>query len=142
SDADVTNQLASEHGLSASIDIKGPKHKMLAQVNQSDLAFLRERARAVDAEVWMEGTTLHAQSRINRAKGSLKLSYGRNLREFSVLADLAMQRTSVAVNGWDATSKAGLHYEATDNILNGELNGGVSGASILSSALGQRKESL
>jgi phage protein D len=70
------------------------------------------------------------------------MSYGKDLREFSVLADLAMQRTGVTVNGWDVTSKSGLQHEATDSIINGELNGGLSGASVLSSALGQRKESL
>ena len=100
--------------LSPKIDVHGPKYKVLAQVNQSDLAFLRERARAIDAEVWMEGSTLHAQPRTNRAHGALKMSYGKDLREFSVLADLAMQHTGVIVNGWDATSKSGLQHEATD----------------------------
>lgn len=142
SDADVINQIANEHGLSPNVDVHGPKYKVLAQVNQSDLAFLRERVRAIDAEVWMEGSTLHAQPRTNRAHGALKMSYGKDLREFSVLADLAMQRTGVTVNGWDVTSKSGLQHEATDSIINGELNGGLSGASVLSSALGQRKESL
>jgi phage protein D len=142
SDADIINQIANDHGLSPSVDVRGPKYKVLAQVNQSDLAFLRERARAIDAEVWMDGSRLHAQPRTNRTRGALKMSYGKDLREFSVLADLAMQRTGVTVNGWDVSSKSGLQHEATDAIIKGELNGGVSGASILSSALGQRKESL
>lgn len=142
SDADVFNQIANEHGLRSSVDVHGPRYNVLAQVNQSDLAFLRERARAIDAEVWMDGNTLHAQRRTNRAQGTLKMSYGKDLREFSVLADLAMQRTGVTVNGWDVSSKSGLQHEATDATINGELNGGTSGASILASALGQRKESL
>ena len=142
SDSDVFNQVANEHGLSPSIDVTGPTYKVLAQVNQSDLAFLRERARAIDAELWMDGSTLHAQSHTKRNGGTLEATYGGDLREFSVLADLAEQRTSVSVNGWDVASKAGLQYEATDSIISGELNGDSSGASILSSALGQRKEAL
>jgi phage protein D len=141
-DADVIDQVASDHGLSPSVNVAGPTYKVLAQVNQSDLAFLRERARSIDAELWMEGSTLNARSHTDRAGGPLKLTYQSGLREFSVLADLAGQRTSVTVNGWDVSGKAGLRYEATDSVLGGELNGDASGASILSRALGTRKESL
>jgi phage protein D len=142
SDKDVMSQIANEHGLSPDIDVNGPTYKVLAQVNQSDLAFLRERACTIDAELWMDGRTLHAQTHTKRIGQPVEITYGRDLREFSVLADLAMQRTSVAVSGWDVSSKASLHYEATDSILSGELNGDSSGVSILSSALGERKESL
>ena len=142
SDADVFNQLANEHGLSPSVDVTGPHYKVLAQVNQSDLAFMRERARAIDAELWMDGTTLNIKAHTKRASGRLTIDYGRDLREFSVLADLAGQRTSVTVCGWDVASKEGLRHEVTEDILAGELNGDQSGATILGSALGQRKESL
>jgi phage protein D len=141
SDADVFNQIANEHGLSPNIDVYGPKYRLLAQVNQSDLAFLRERARAINAEVWMNGNALHVQPRTNRAHGALKMSYGKDLREFRVFADLALQSTAAIVSGWDVSSKSALWHEATDSIISGELNGGVSGASILASAFGERKES-
>lgn len=142
SDSDVINQIANDHGLSPSVSVDGPTYKLLAQVNQSDLAFVRERARAIDAEVWMEGSTLNAKSHSSRNGNSLQLTYGNQLREFSVLADLAMQRTSVAVNGWDVSSKSGLQYEATDSAISSELNGDTSGVSILQSAFGARKEAL
>src|SRR6266511_4138515 len=45
STADVANQLASEHGLTPSIDLDGPTRRVSAQLNQSDLAFLRSLAR-------------------------------------------------------------------------------------------------
>ena len=142
SDADVINQIANDHGLSASVDVNGPTYAVLAQVNQSDLAFVRDRMRAIDAEVWMNGNTLNAKSHNGRGDESLQMTYGNELREFTVLADLAMQRTSVAVNGWDVSSKAALKYEATDSVISSELNGDTSGVSILQSALGQRKEAL
>ena len=47
---------------SPSVSVNGPTYKVLAQVNQSDLAFVRERARAIDAEVWMKGNTLNAEA--------------------------------------------------------------------------------
>ncbi|HEY2963005.1 MAG TPA: hypothetical protein VGJ37_11350, partial [Pyrinomonadaceae bacterium] len=112
------------------------------QVNQSDLAFIRERARGIDAEVWMDGSTLNAKSHSSRSGSPLQLTYGNQLREFTVLADLAMQRTSVAVNGWDVSSKSALQYEATDSVISSELNGDSSGVSILQSSFGARKEAL
>ena len=141
-DADVINQIANEHGLSPSVDVTGPKYKVLAQVNQSDLAFLRERARAIDAELWMNGSTLNAKLHTKRSSSKLEIGYGHELRTFSVLADLAGQCTSVTANGWDVASKDKLQYEATDSILSGELNNDTSGANILASALGKRKEAL
>lgn len=142
SDSDVFKQIANEHGLSPNVNVTGPTYNVLAQINQSDLAFLRERARAIDAEVWMDGNTLNAKSRANRNGGTVELGYGNDLREFTVIADLAGQRTSVAVNGWDVSGKSGLQYEATDAAISSELNGDKSGVSILRSALGERKEAL
>lgn len=142
SDSDVIQQIATDHGLTPEVDVAGPTYKVLAQVNQSDLAFIRDRARSIDAEVWMTGSTLHAKAHTGRNGDELQMTYGNQLREFTVLADLAMQRTSVAVNGWNVSSKAALQFEATDSVISSELNGDTSGVSILQSALGQRKEAL
>jgi Bacteriophage probable baseplate hub protein len=142
SDADVMNQLANDHGLSPSVSVAGPTYKVLAQVNQSDLAFLRERARAIDAELWMDASTLNVKAHTARGGEPLELSHGKELRSFCVLADLAMQRTSVAVNGWDVAGKQALQYEATDAVLGGELDGDESGVAILQAKFGARKEAL
>ena len=141
-DADVFSQIAGEHGLRANVDVQGPRYKVLAQVNQSDLAFIRERARAIDAEVWVAGSSLNAQTRARRAGTPFTLTYQQGLRAFTVLADLASQRTAVSVNGWDVASKSALTHEATDSVLGAELNGDASGASILASAIGARKDSV
>jgi phage protein D len=140
SDADVMSRIAQDHGLTPQVNLSGPTHKLLAQVNQSDLAFLRERARAVGAELWMEGRTLHADTRAGRGGSAKRLAYGRELREFSALADLAGQRTSVTVGGWDVSGKSALSAEATDSAISGEVGGDESGVSILKAKLGDRKE--
>ena len=142
SDSDVINQIASDHGLTPDVSVTGPTYKVLAQVNQSDLAFLRERSRTIDAELWMDGSTLNAKSHTDRNNGTLQMTHGGKLHEFSALADLAMQRTSVSVNGWDVSSKSALQYESDEAAISGELNGDTSGASILQNSLGARKESL
>lgn len=141
-DSEVFSRVAGDHGLTPEVSVEGPRHKVLAQANQSDLAFLRERARAVDAELWMEGSKLHAAPRPGRGAGTRRLAYGDDLYEFSVLADLAHQRTSVFVNGWDVGGKRALQFEATESAIAGELGNDASGASILSAAFGPRKEAL
>ncbi|HEX4603066.1 MAG TPA: hypothetical protein VH724_03665 [Candidatus Angelobacter sp.] len=142
SDSDVMNKIAQDHGLQPNIDISGPTYKVLAQVNQSDLAFVRDRARSIDAEVWMDDRNFYAKQRSSRNNGTVRLNYGGELRELSVIADLAGQRTKVSVNGWDVAGKASLTHEATDQAISSELNGDTSGLSILKSAFGDRKESL
>lgn len=142
SDSQVINQIAGDHGLSPQVSVSGPTYKVLAQVNQSDLAFLRERARAIDAELWMDGNKLNVKSHSARTGTTLRLDFRANLRAFSVLADLAHQRTSLTVSGWDVASKEGISFEATESAITSELNGDTSGPSILSSAFGQRKEAL
>lgn len=143
SDADLITAIANEHRLKPEVNLSGEKHRVLAQVNQSDLAFLRERARSIDAELWVEGGTLKAEFRRNRGKKSLKMDYGsKMLRDFSVMADLAGQRTALRVTGWDVAGKSGIQHEATESVIRGELAGGISGASVLSAALGERKESV
>ncbi len=142
SDSNVMNRIAQDHGLQANINISGPTYKVLAQVNQSDLAFMRDRARSIDAEIWMDDRTLYAKQRSGRNNGTVSLSYGSELREVSVIADLAGQRTAVSVNGWDVASKSTLKHEATAQAISNELNGDTSGLNILKSAFGERKESL
>lgn len=145
SDADAFQQIAGDHGLQGEIDADGPTHTLLAQVNQSDLAFVRERARWLDADVWIDGSTLHVQKRANRIQNSddnLTLTLGRGLLEFSVSADLANQHTSVIVSGWDVSAKDQISYEADDGALGAELGSDDSGASILQSAFGARPDRL
>lgn len=142
SDSDVLNQIANDYGLSPNVNVTGSTHVILAQVNQSDLAFMRERARTIDAELWMDGSTLHAQSHSSRGGQSVQLAYGGPLRKFTALADLSGQRTSFSANGWDVSGKTALTYEATESVVTGELNGDTSGISILSSKFGDRKEAV
>lgn len=139
-DADVLRRIAADHGLRAEVDVDGVRHPVLAQLAVSDLAFLRERARAVDAELWISGDTLHLQARTRRAAGEVELRYGADLARFTVLADLAHQRTTVSVTGWDVAAKQPIEQTAGASVIQGELDGGTGGASILERAFGARCE--
>jgi phage protein D len=139
-DADLFQQVASQHGLRGDIDVSGPTHKVLAQVNQSDLAFVRERARAVDAELWVAGDTLHVKARSRRNAGDVTLTLGRGLLECSVMADLAGQVSAFSVSGWDVAGKEAISHQATDSALSGELGSDQGGSAILTGAFGDRPQ--
>lgn len=141
SDADVFRQVARDHGLTARVDeLAGPTHKILAQLNQSDLAFLRERARALGAEVRVRGTTLEAGPRLVRSTPVLTLTQDIGLQAFRVTADLADQATAVVVSGWDVSAKQAINEVGDDSALAGELGNDESAAAILKTAFSERRQ--
>jgi len=142
SDSDIIKKIASEHGLQPSGGPTGPKHKCMTQVNQSDLAFVRERARAIGAEVWVNDTTMNIKPRNSQSNAALDLAYGASLFAFQVRADLAHQCTELSVSGWDVAGKATIKEKATSSLVSNELGGGVVGGNTLSKAFGDRKASI
>jgi phage protein D len=142
SDEDIFKKIAGEHRLTPNINVSGATHKVSAQVNQSDLAFMRERARSIDAEIWLKDKELNVKTRANRRGEKISLKYKSEMREFRVTADLANQRTSVVAAGWDVSGKEAVKHEADDSVIGSELGSDASGISILKSAFGERKESL
>jgi uncharacterized protein len=135
-DADVARQVASEHGLDAEVTVDGPRYDVLQQVNQSDLAFLRERARLLQAELWCIGQTLHLSDRSRRQGTRLTLVHGNELITARFTADLAHQRTDVAVSGYDARAKNVIDEHAGSETVNSEALPGRTGPEVLEKALG------
>jgi len=138
SDADIARALASEHGLGAEADAEGPSYDVVQQWNVSDLAFLRERARLVQAELWLQDDTLHFRSRGSRQATELTLVRGDTLIEANIRADLAHQRTAVRVSGWDASDRDAIDEEAGGDTVQAEVSGGRTGPEVLERAFGRR----
>lgn len=138
SDADLARQIGDEHGLTVEAEADGPTYDVVQQWNQSDLAFLRERARLLQAEVWISGKTLHFKDRAHRAGTSVNLVQGRDLLDLQIRADLAHQRTKVQVSGFDAKSRERIAEEAGDDVLRAEAPNGRTGPATLEKAFGER----
>jgi len=138
SDADIANQIASENGLTADTSAPGPTYKVVQQWNQSDLAFLRERARLIQAEVWFENDKLCFKTRGNRSGTSMTLVQGARLINVHVRADLAHQRTKVKTSGYDASARDTIDEEAGPEAIQGEISGGRTGPAVLQQAFGER----
>jgi Bacteriophage probable baseplate hub protein len=140
---DIAAALASDHGLIAQADVTGPVRAVNVQLNQSDLAFLRDLARRDDAEIWLDGSTLHLQPRPDRhGAGPLTLSYGAELTSFSARADVADQCSTVTVAGWDVAAKDAISESADASALGAELGRDTSGADVLGAAFASRTETI
>jgi phage protein D len=137
-DADLASAIATEHGLTPDTAADGPTYDVVQQLNQSDLAFLRERARLIGAEVWCDGDTLAFKTRPNRNGTPVTLVLGNELLNVQCRADLAHQRTKVVVSGYDAAQRAVIQEEAGGDAVQAEVSGGRSGPSVLEHAFGER----
>ncbi|KQW48934.1 hypothetical protein ASC77_09460 [Nocardioides sp. Root1257] len=142
STADVAQQLASDHGLTADISLTGPTRVVVNQLNLSDLAFLRQLALADGGEVWLDDSTLHVQGRADRDGGSVSLEYGGGLLHFDVRADLAHQVTDVVATGWSVADKDTIEETADSGGLGAELGSDSSGSDVLAAAFAERHEHL
>lgn len=138
--SDVASSIASDHGLSADVNVSGPTMKTIAQVNQSDLACIHALCRDAGAEAWVRDATLHVADRAHRDANTVVLSYGNELREVSITADVAGQRTSFTVSGWSVAGKEAIASRADASTIAAETGGGESGASILRATFGDRDD--
>src|SRR5574337_1314710 len=123
SESDLLQQIASQHGLSAVADLAGPTWPLVQQWNQSDLAFLRERARRLAAEVWVDGSQLHLASRDKRNGNQVTL----------------IQRSKLAVGGFDDAEQDAIDEEAGSEAVSGEAQGHTHGIQVLERAFAERK---
>jgi uncharacterized protein len=138
SDAQIAEAIAAEHGLTPEVDAAGPTYDVVQQWNQSDLAFLRDRARTIQAEVWVEDDRLCFKSRGSRTSTELTLVQGSDLLSVQIRADLAHQRTKVRVSGYDAQARDVIDEEATGDAIAAEISSGRTGVAVLERALGDR----
>jgi phage protein D len=135
-DADLLRTIASKHGLSAKPDVDGPTYDVVQQFNQSDLAFLRERARRIQAELWADDGALRLTTRDRRPGTTATLTRGGDLISLVARTDLSEQCTAVRAAGYDALSRESIDAEAPASTVNAEISGGRTGPQTLQRAFG------
>lgn len=133
-DADLARAVAERHGMAADADADGPTYDVVHQWNQSDLAFLRDRARLVQADVWADADGLHFVARSKRRGEEVELSGEHDVVRLDVRADLAHQRTSVEVRGYDAGQRQAVTATAGKDVVEAEVTGGRLGVDVLGKA--------
>ncbi|HUE78384.1 MAG TPA: contractile injection system protein, VgrG/Pvc8 family [Sphingomicrobium sp.] len=137
---DIVRQIAGEHGLTADVSLSGGTMKVVAQVNQSDLALLHDLARREDAQIWLEGTKLRAAK--TRPADKVELRWAGSLREFHVEAELAHQRSALVASGWDVAAKTAISQQADQAAISSEAHNLDLGSAILEKAFKRRVDTL
>ena len=84
SDSDVMNRIAQDYGLVSQYRCRRAHLQSPIAGKPERSSFLRERARSVDAEIWLDDRNLYCKLRSKRNGGNVKLNYGGELREVTV----------------------------------------------------------
>lgn len=138
--ADIARTIANDHGLQPMVDTSGPTYTSLAQVNQSDLAFLHALARSEGAQIWFVDDKLMVKKAHDAP--DVELAWAGTLRSFDVVADLAGQRTSVTASGWSVADKEAVKHKAEKAALGSEIGQDEAAADILQAKFGARADQM
>ncbi|MBX2802816.1 MAG: hypothetical protein KTR31_34360 [Myxococcales bacterium] len=99
---EFTEALAREHGITADVQDFTTSLGLQAQLNESDLAFLRRLVHDNDGELQVVEDVLQIRKVDKIRRGTVPLDAVRNRLVCRARADLAHQVTSVTLSGWDA----------------------------------------
>ncbi|UFP95459.1 VgrG-related protein [Gloeobacter morelensis] len=104
-DSDIVRKIVAEVGLQAGGEIEesGIPHDYVFQENQTNMAFLRERAARIGFEFFVQDEQVHFHR--PRELEPVQLRWGVRLNAFRVRMSTAEQVSSVEVRSWDYTEK-------------------------------------
>jgi uncharacterized protein len=131
--AALVKRIATDHGLEAQVrDGLDQPITTWAQVNESDLAFLRRVLDRFDADLHMTGGVLQAGPRAREPRGQVELALHNGLVRARVTADLADQTARVQLSSWNPADGTRVDGKASA----GELGpgSGRTGADLLKQA--------
>jgi len=136
-DSDIASQIASEAGLSADATDSEVTHDYVLQANQSDMEFLRERARRIHYEVAIDDKTLYFRPVPFDQGEVLTLDFAEGgLLEFYPRLTSAFPLTEVKVRGWSPKDKKEIVGQAKKGDEPSTMGGDQSGAAVVESAFG------
>ncbi len=122
-DSDVVKKIAEEAGIPIeTLDKSGEPHDYLFQENQTNMAFLRERASRIGFELFNQDGKLHFRK--PKPGDELALKWLKNLSSFRVRVSSAEQVKEVEVRAWDYGEKRAIvSTKRTDEVITKTDNG-------------------
>jgi phage protein D len=132
-DSDIVTQIASEAGLTASVQATTTVHPQVIQDARTDLAFLHERAHRNGYEFFVDDRTLYFRKPKGN-RGTVSLAWGVELRSFSPRLSVAGQVNEVVVKGWDPATKQAVVGTATTAGIVTTLGVGKTGGELAKTA--------
>jgi phage protein D/phage baseplate assembly protein gpV len=125
-DSDLATEIAQAYGLRAIIDPTKTVYEHIFQHNQTDLAFLMQRAWRIGYECFVSEKKLYFRKPLGNA-ASLDLTWGDDLLSFKPRVTLAEQVDEVVVKGWDVQNQkafVGRAQKGSLYVRNGESKDG------------------
>ena len=104
-DSNLAEEIANAIGLQSEIETTDTIYDHVFQSNQSDLAFLMERAWRIGFECFVEEDKLYFRKPPNSGTAPVTLKWGEDLKTFFPRMTLAEQVDEVIVRGWDVKEK-------------------------------------
>ncbi len=111
-DSDIVRRVARDAGLEVQSDETREVHEYVFQANQSNMEFLRDRARRNGYEVFLDGRTLHFR-RPPSGEQAIELRWGMTLKTFTPRLSTAEPVDDVVVRSWDPRRKQKIVARAT-----------------------------
>lgn len=110
-DSAIAEALAGENGLTASAAPTSEAHEYVLQSEETDLAFLSARARAIGYTIFVEDKTLYFAPRALDDSADLVIDQGGDLLSLSVRTSVLGQVGGARVRGWDPKEQKALVAE-------------------------------
>lgn len=111
-DSDIAEEIALAAGLKVDIEATATVYEHLYQHNQSDLAFLMQRARRIGYDCYIRENTLIFRNP-NLRSAQATLAWGADLLTFHPRMTLSEQVEEVLLQGWDVQKKEKIVGRAT-----------------------------
>ena len=129
-DSDIVKKIVDEVKIKVGqIDNSGEPHDYVFQENQTNLAFLRERAARIGFELFVQDSKLNFRNP-KADKEEISLKWLSNLHSFRVRVTSAEQVKEVEVRAWDYSQKRSIVATAkTEQVITATKNGKGSEAS-------------
>lgn len=135
-DSDIASQIAGEAGLSVSATDSQVTHDYVLQADQSDMEFLKERARRIHYEIAIEDKNLLFRPIAFDKSEALTMSGDGDLLEFYPRLVSAYQLSEVAVRGWSPKDKKEIVGQAKKGDEPSTMGGDKSGPATADAAFG------
>lgn len=151
-DKEIAEQIAKNLHLSLEADETRIKHPYVIQFNQTDLAFLLERAGRINFEVQVEGGVLHFRRARNDQEKLYTLVWGRPrqevdpsqhvmpLKQFTPSLNTQRQISRVIVRGQHPTSRETIEGQAGEGDEETSMGGSQTGPQAAAEAMGEGRE--
>lgn len=122
-DSDIVIEIANESDIEiGEIEASGQPHDYLFQQNQSNMAFLRQRAELIGFELFFKDGQLHFRK--PKPGNTLSLEWLREIRSFRTRVTSIEQVSEVEVRGWDYMLKRPIIAKAeSEEVLTSTNNG-------------------